>query len=230
MTAYVASKGGRALSDDPWAPNAFQQLTEKGVAFQCPACDVLQIGDVAGQVNTYRSNDDPWSVDMVHALVCCEKCRKPALFRFERYAGEDWGKPEGLWPNGRVGPSAYIPKPLRDEFVQAQRCFSAKAFTASTVMVRRTLEGVCVEHGVTSKTLDKGLAELQEQGKLDGRLVEWANALRVLGNQAAHYTGTPVTREDAQDALDFALALLDYLYVLTRRFEQFQGRRAGEKG
>jgi hypothetical protein len=64
---------------------------------------------------------------------------------------------------------------------------------------------------------------------IDGTLAEWADALRVVGNEGAHYTGRVVAREDAEDALDFAEALLDHLYVLRQRFTDFQSRLAARK-
>jgi hypothetical protein len=92
-------------------------------------------------------------------------------------------------------------------------------------MVRRTLEGVCAEHDVKRGPLAAGLAELERKGLLDGRLIEWSQALRVLGNEGAHFTGNRVSRQDALDALAFCEALLDYTYVLTAKFREFQERR-----
>ncbi|SQE00602.1 conserved hypothetical protein [Parafrankia sp. Ea1.12] len=70
----------------------------------------------------------------------------------------------------------------------------------------------------------ESIRELRTQGTIDGMLVEWADALRVIGNEGAHYTGKPVSREDAEDALSFAEALLEYIYVFRKRFEEFQRR------
>ncbi len=61
---------------------------------------------------------------------------------------------------------------------------------------------------------------------MDGLLAEWADALRLLGNESAHFTGKEVSREDAEDSLAFGEALLDHLYVLRERFAEFQSRRA----
>lgn len=61
---------------------------------------------------------------------------------------------------------------------------------------------------------------------IDITIAEWANALRVLGNEGAHYTGNRVSRDDADDALAFAEALLDHIYVLRLRFQEFAERRA----
>jgi hypothetical protein len=95
-------------------------------------------------------------------------------------------------------------------------------------MVRRILEGVCKENNVTEKTLINSLKVLEQQGLIDGTLSEWATALRMLGNEGAHYTGRQVPRDDAEDSLAFAEALLDHIYVLRKRFTEFKIRRASK--
>ncbi len=80
-----------------------------------------------------------------------------------------------------------------------------------------------------SKPLFKMLEQMKDEGKIDGRLLEWAQELRILGNQGAHYTGTSVSREDAADGLALAEALLDFLYVLTAQFAAFKARRTATK-
>ncbi len=71
----------------------------------------------------------------------------------------------------------------------------------------------------------RALEELRDSGKIEGRLFDWAQDLRVLGNQGAHFSDAEVSREDAEDALALAEALLDYIYVLAVRYEEFSKRR-----
>jgi hypothetical protein len=118
-----------------------------------------------------------------------------------------------------------IPRELRRELSEARSCYNAKAHTAAVVMVRRTLEGVCALHGVNQRNLHSALQEMATKDLLDGRLLKWADSLRVLGNEGAHYTGSSVRREDASDALALAEAVLHYLYALTAKFEEFEQRR-----
>jgi len=95
-------------------------------------------------------------------------------------------------------------------------------------MVRRTLEGLCIDHAC-KKQLVAALEDLRDRGIIEGRLFEWAQALRVLGNVGAHYSETTVTRQDALDALALTEAILDYVYILGRQFEEFQSRRNREE-
>ncbi|MCA1703548.1 MAG: DUF4145 domain-containing protein [Actinobacteria bacterium] len=161
-----------------------------------------------------------------YALVQCGRCGLPAVQVREDYGGGfDDDEPGIVFPAPRRL-NWNIPSALRNEWEEARTCFDAKAYTATVVMVRRTLQGTCKENGVSSKTLHKGLIELRDLDLIDGTLAAWADALRVLGNQGAHYTGQAVTREDAEDALDFAEALLDHIYVFRKRFDDFMERRA----
>lgn len=120
--------------------------------------------------------------------------------------------------------SSSVPAGLRREWEEAQTCFRAKAYAACVVMVRRTLEGTCADQGVKGKPLARSLKKLADDGRIDETLAQWADALRIIGNKGAHYTGEHVAREDAEDALAFAEALLDHIYVLRQRFAQFLAR------
>ncbi|MFE2934462.1 DUF4145 domain-containing protein [Streptomyces sp. NPDC059278] len=133
-----------------------------------------------------------------------------------------------VWPKSSAGDlNSAIPNSLIREMREAHSCFKAKAYTAAAVMVRRTLEGMCAEQGTTpKKPLFQGLKELRDSGRIEGRLFDWAQALRVIGNQGAHFSTAVVTREDAEDALALAEALLDYVYVFTARYADFEQRQA----
>jgi hypothetical protein len=159
-----------------------------------------------------------------YSFLRCGSCDGPLLVIREDF-GDGLGEAVRLWPSPPRVLSVKIPESLRREVAEARACFDAKAYTAAVVMVRRTLEGVCNENKVTKWPLSKALQEMASQGLLDDRLLSWADGLRVLDNEGAHYTGSPVCREDAKDALAFAEAALDYLYVLTAQFEEFQQRR-----
>jgi Domain of unknown function (DUF4145) len=111
----------------------------------------------------------------------------------------------------------------------ARRCIRAKAYKAAAVMAGRTLEGACELHKVVRGSLHARLAEMKSRGLIDGRLWEWADALRSVRNVAAHYSDKAVSRQDAEDVVAFSEALLDYLYVFTARFGKFKARRSAQE-
>lgn len=95
-------------------------------------------------------------------------------------------------------------------------------------MCRKTIEGVCAEHGVAERSLSLSLKKMKEDGLIDERLFEWSDALRVVGNEAAHGVDISIAQPDARDAIEFTNAILDYLFSYRDRFEQFKKRRSGE--
>jgi hypothetical protein len=149
----------------------------------------------------------------------------PFLVREFDYLNEP---PEVIYPSApQASPS--IPKPIREAIGEAQACFRAKAYTATAIMCRKTLEGLCAVHNVKAKGLLSALRELKEKGVIEQRLFEWADALRISGNEAAHDVNVSVAADDARDLLEFSSALLEYVFTFRDRFEAFKSRRAQGK-
>lgn len=143
--------------------------------------------------------------------------------------GYSFEEPIWLYPLGEeASVSAAIPQQLRNELVEAKKCAAHGLSTPAVVMCGRALEGLAAMHGITNTTLVRSLDKLREMGVLDGKLVHWASELRALRNQAAHFGERPVSREDAADTLALTQAILDYVYVITARFDEFKRRRALE--
>lgn len=198
-------------------------VKEQQVVVECYLCGVAEIAFVRGQVRIHEP-DIGWDKDTRVSLTQCHVCGDIGLIQQFRthYFEHDpfaWSPPERLWPwPDTVALSLSVPEQLRAEHEQARNCYRVNAHTAVVVMVRRILEGVCFDHNIKEKTLMASLKKLQSQGAIDGQLVEWTTELRVLGNEGAHYTGRGVTSQDAADALALCEALLDHVYVFSRRF------------
>ena len=198
---------------------------------QCPKCNSPALAE---SVTQYIDQSEfpiqpPW--DDLYVVVRCRICFEYMLITHpqdEKNKRSFLRNNKRIWPTSDREMSSKIPESLRLEHKEARSCFKIAAYTATVVMVRRTLEGVCSENGVSKTPLIKALQQMQTDGLIEGRLLEWAEALRVLGNEGAHFTGQRVAREDAQDALALAEALLDYLYVFSAQFDEFKKRRNGQ--
>jgi hypothetical protein len=92
-------------------------------------------------------------------------------------------------------------------------------------MCGKAIEAICAEHKTKSKNLGAGLKELLDKKVIDVRLFEWGDALRQQRNIGAHANEEDVSREDARDVLDFALAICEYVFVLSGKYEEFQARQ-----
>jgi hypothetical protein len=108
--------------------------------------------------------------------------------------------------------------------VEARKCFKAAAYTACAVMCGRAIEGICEHFGTKSKNLMGGLVELRDKGIIEGRLYKWSEALRKSRNMGAHATGERIPKEAAEDLLLFTNAICEYVFVLSKQFEQFVKR------
>ena len=67
---------------------------------------------------------------------------------------------------------------------------------------------------------------LVDYSRPDNRLLDWATALHLDRNDAAHSSGQTFSADDAEDLLAFATAICEYVFVFAERFQEFQKRRA----
>lgn len=159
------------------------------------------------------------------SFLNCPRCWDPFLVLQENYGGDELSDPEILYPQlARLNPN--LPKPILAMYSEADACFRARAYTAAAIMCRKTLEGLCAEHGVSGRPLVQQIKELKDRGVIENRLFEWADTLRMSGNEAAHDVAVTVSGEDARDLLEFTNALLEYVFTFREKFEAFQKRRS----
>jgi hypothetical protein len=154
----------------------------------------------------------------------CPRCTLPML-AVSDFFGE--GPPSRVYPpTERRQLGGAVPKNIEQAFTEAVVCFNAKAFTASAIMCRKTLEGLCDAHGAKTGNLAKRLGKLRDDGIIESRLFEWAEELRVFGNEAAHGVDSRILRQDCEDILEFTEALAQYVFTYRDKFQQFKQRRA----
>ena len=158
----------------------------------------------------------------LYSLLSCPKCGSPIVVRQTNIGnmaeGDKWDRPHLIFPTSdlRVNPKA--PIEIRSAFDEACNCYRAAAFTASAIMCRKTLEGICSVHGVTERSLAGSLKKMNEQKLIDDRLFEWSDLLRMAGNEAAHGVGLSIQQTDAKDILEFTNAIMDYRNYPATRF------------
>jgi hypothetical protein len=92
-------------------------------------------------------------------------------------------------------------------------------------MCGRSLEAICRHYKTKDNYLGGGLKELRDLGVIDARLYQWGEELRDQRNNAAHATDTEVNAQDANDVMTFTYAIIDYVFLLALKFEQFQKRK-----
>ena len=74
--------------------------------------------------------------------------------------------------------------------------------------------------------MGEGLKKLKAATIIDDKLFEWGDALRNERNIGAHAGEATVSRQTANDLLDFTLAIAEYVYVLDDKFKSYKERKA----
>lgn len=192
---------------------------------ECKNCQATVDATVVG---SYDALDEEIGNPVRFTFAKCPRCAAPLLLCQEDF-GSGWDDPARLFPPRDDLLSWAIPEKIRNAYIEAARCFNGKAFTASAIMCRKTLEGVCRQHGVSANNLKTALAKLKETGVIEGRLFEWADELRLAGNEAAHDVNVEVQSRDAGDIVEFTKALLEYVYTFREKFEEFKQRRSKKR-
>jgi hypothetical protein len=204
--------------------------SKEAIAVPCAQCEANVAATVQGRYQVY--GEEP-GFNVRWSLLRCPSCDSAILVvqDDEDGSGETWGKPTRLYPDmedRQLGLA--VPNPIRSAFAEARACYKeAKAYTACAIMCRKVLEGVCESHGASGGSLAQRLKKLSDSGQIDKRLFEWTDAMRLVGNEAAHGVSDTVSREDASDLLDLAEAVAEYLYTVKEKFDSFSKRRAAKK-
>jgi hypothetical protein len=199
----------------------FRPPNRRSLITRCDQC-VNQVSATEVQHLLYQDGDAApiWRFSMLQ----CDSCGNPMVV-YEEDSPIGFDDPIWLHPAPPPEVSPLVPIQIRREIEEARSCLRHGLFTAAAVMAGRAVEGIAQAYEINNKTLHGAIEELGHRRILDGRFQEWANHLRVLRNQAAHFTGSQVDKEDAEDVVALVEAIVTYIFVFTRRFDEFSERR-----
>ena len=157
----------------------------------------------------------------------CEECLTPYVLiqELSRIAEDEWewDPPTRLYPARRQFDRS-IPAGIRDALIEADANLSDRRWSSAGVQARRAVEMLCAEKGAPSRrNLKAKLEWLRDNHHIDAEVYKWSDAVRDIGNDAAHES--EVDEHDAQDAIEFAVSLCELLYVVPARLERHQRRR-----
>lgn len=206
-------------------------VEEDPLFFECGFCQTRVQAAVKGR---HGFTPDDGGLYEEWFLVACTKCKQPNLVGREYYGshggGEEWGDWRIFPPRARVF-GGEVPRPIRRSYDEAQVNLRSGSFLSAAMMCRRVVELLAKAHGIKTGDLAKKLLALKDQGVIDGRLYEWATALRFAGNDAAHEDDPDydISKPDADDLLTFTEAIIDYVYIYRARFDEFTKRRPPRK-
>lgn len=113
--------------------------------------------------------------------------------------------------------STAIPRVIVETFEEALLCHQVGADTAAAMMIRRTLEELCQDRGATGDNLKQRIGVLGKQITVPQELLDAAEELRLLGNDAAHIEArdfAEIGNEELEVAIEFTKDLLRSTYQM----------------
>lgn len=118
-----------------------------------------------------------------------------------------------------------IPINVLKSFEEAILCHSNSCFVASAIMIRKTLEEICIERGAIGANLLKKIENIGSKILIPQELLNGMNELRLLGNDAAHIeakTFSEIGKVEIEVSLEFAKEILKAVYQYENLLQKLQ--------
>ena len=111
-------------------------------------------------------------------------------------------------------------------WLQARRNILSENWDAVAVMARSALQLALRNKNASGNSLKQEIDDLAEKGILAPIMKEWADQIRLLGNESAHPDPAQVIDpQDARDIVEFLRFLLEYLYTFPHQIQQYRNRQ-----
>jgi len=227
------------------------------LVYKCPRCKANNVTfDI--KAGTPVRQEYGWRITL-ETFGVCRHCKKSAVIvvhegtpgcldrlkklgGFGEYKGNlnnDFGI-EGhisLKDNSSIEPPEHLPDSIEEVFREGATCMTVGCFNAAGTMFRLCLDMATKsflpeenDNGLNHKirrNLGFRMKWLFDNNKLPKALEELASCVKEDGNDGAH-EGT-LTKADAEDLLDFTVALLERLYTEPAMLRLAQERRAARR-
>jgi hypothetical protein len=216
----------------------------------CPTCKAKVAANETGRAEHTGFDDEAHEPYGTRLYVgTCPRCETPLAgralqLRFEGWEDERedvWSDPVRVYPKPTKTFSSFrIPGSVTVSLTEADIALQGNATLAACAMFGRALEALCrdvlytaeekkaVREGTSKKRmmLAEGIKQLRDRNVIDSRLFDWSQHLHAFRNLAAHPdSDVTITREDAEDLQAFVYAIIEYIYDLTDRYEEFKERQ-----
>lgn len=219
---------------------------------RCPRCDAENMTfDV---LRTVRVDQESGWRNWFEAFSVCRNCHRPTIYLIALSSIHFNDRPEALSPekfagslnahfevdryinladNAKIVAPEHTPENIAKVFAEAATCLATQCWNATGAMLRLTIDlttkGLLPEgeaeglNAHTRKNLAPRLAWLFDHHLLPEALRDLSSCIREDGNDAAH--DGSLKGADAQDLLDFTVALLERVYTEPERLRLAKVRR-----
>ncbi len=129
-------------------------------------------------------------------------------------------------PERLIFDASNIPAQIKNALEEAITCHANQAYIAAAIMVRKTLEELCYDQRAEGANLQKRLASLGTKIVVPKRLLEAADTLRLLGNDAAHIearTFNQVSKKEVEIGISLTKELLKAVFQFDDLLAELEG-------
>jgi hypothetical protein len=135
------------------------------------------------------------------------------------------------WPLGVGDGSENWPKTVRKYWKQAHDSQNSENYDAASVMARSALQAVMRQQKAVGKDLYHEIEDLAQKGVLPNVIKEWSHEVRQLAKPSAHpdEDDEDVNSNDVEDVINFLDFLLEYVYDVPKRIENYRSRDEQEE-
>lgn len=131
------------------------------------------------------------------------------------------------WPLKIERAPEHYPEAIGRFWLQAKRNLRDRNWDAAAVMARSALQLAVRSNGAKGANLKQEIDNLASKGILPPLMQEWSHNVRELGNDSAHPNPEqePTSPRDASDIVGFLDFLLQYLYTLPKKIDEYRSRK-----
>jgi hypothetical protein len=215
-------------------------MVTKTFIVDCPVCKAKVAAEETGKAEkTYFDDEAQEPVGERLQVGKCPVCGTmiagtsyQTAFEGHDSDYDTWSDVVRVYPQPlKIFSSHRIPDTVKQSLLEGDKTIQAGASMAACVMFGRALEAVCRnilidpnDNSPKRMMLGEGIRQLKAKNVIDQRLFDWSQQLQAFRNIAAHPEGTPISREDAEDLQAFVHAIIEYVYDLADRYEEFKSR------
>jgi hypothetical protein len=209
-------------------PNVAVAVAPSVVSLRCPACrrvgsfdGVGGIADAAFTSSRRGANSEPSRAQSRVGIRVCPhpECREIVFVSIE-------GSAVTSYPAERLDfEPTDVPENIVASFEEAITGHAHNCFRSAAIMVRRTLEEICADRGAKGKDLKDRLKSLSAKILIPKELLEAADELRLLGNDAAHLEARlydEIGEKEVEVAIGLCKEILKAVYQLASLLQQLR--------
>lgn len=154
------------------------------------------------------------------------KCPNPKCNGHIFFISDSYGNLIKTYPSLIIAfNSDKIPDRIKHTFEEALKCHGNNCFIASAIMIRKTLEEICVDKSSEGKNLFKRIENLKSKIVLPEELIDGMQELRLLGNDAAHIeakTFEQIGKDELEISIEFTKEILKAVYQYESLLEKLR--------